>query len=58
LKKIFIHGKQLGLTIAGSIRNGGDKPNQDMWFNESRESLQPQTEWEVEFVDGKLKLKS
>jgi len=58
LRKIFIHGKQLGLTIAGSIRNGGDKPNQDMWFNESIESLQPKTEWEVEFVDGKLKLKS
>ncbi len=57
LRKIFIHGKQLGLTIAGSIRNGGDKPNQDMWFNESRESLQPKTEWEVEFVDGILKLK-
>lgn len=57
LRKMFVHGKQLGLTIAGAIRNGGDKPNQDMWFNESIESLQPKTEWEVEIVDGKLKLK-
>ena len=28
------------------------------WFDEYVESLQPKTEWEVEFVDGKLKLKS
>lgn len=52
LKKIFIHGKQLGLTVAGAIRNGGDKPNQDEWFNESIESLQPKTEWEMESKEG------
>lgn len=28
------------------------------WFDEYVESLQPKAEWEVEFVDGKLKLKS
>ena len=27
------------------------------YFNEVIQSLQPETEWEVEFVDGKLKLK-
>ncbi len=27
------------------------------WFGDLLESLQPKTEWEVEFVDGKLKLK-
>lgn len=57
LKKIFIHGKQFGLTVAGAIRNGGDKPNQDEWFNESIQSLQPKTQWDIEFIDGKLKLK-
>jgi len=57
LRKMFVHGKQLGLTIAGAIRNGGDKPDKDEWFNESIQSLQPKTEWKVEFIDGKLKLK-
>jgi hypothetical protein len=39
MRKIFIHGKQLGLTIAGNIRNGSDQPNKEEWFNESIQSL-------------------
>lgn len=57
MRKIFIYGKQLGLSIAGAIRNGGDIPDRDAWFIESIQSLQPKTEWEVEFIEGKLKLK-
>lgn len=30
----------------------------DKYVNEFIQSLQPKTEWEVEMVDGKLKLKS
>jgi hypothetical protein len=57
LSKIFIHGKQLGLTIAGAIKNGGDKPEQKEWFNESIQSLQPKTEWELVCVDNRLMIK-
>lgn len=37
---------------SGFIRHGFDYSEKDVI-----QSLQPQTEWEVEFVDGKLKLK-
>ena len=33
-----------------------DIPN-DWMINNFIQSLQPKTEWEVEFIDGKLKLK-
>lgn len=55
---MLITGKQLGLAVSASIINGSDKPNQEQYFNECIESRDPKTEWEMEIVDGKLKLKS
>ena len=57
MKSIFIHGKQLGLTIAGNIRNGSEQPNKEEWFNESIQSLLPKTEWDIEITsEGKIVL--
>jgi hypothetical protein len=54
---MFITGKQLGIAVSASIRNGSDKPNQEQYFNECIESRNPLTEWEC-IIDeqGKLKL--
>lgn len=55
LRKIFIHGKQFGLAIGGSIRNGQDKPNEKEWLEESIESITKKELWiEVELEQIKV----
>lgn len=57
LRKIFYVGVQLGINQELYTQLGKPLQNEEEVLDRTIKSLQPKTEWEVEFVDGKLKLK-
>ncbi len=48
---------ELGDVLFNNNQHGIQEKEPEKYFDDIIESLQPQTGWEVEFIDGKLKLK-
>ena len=56
VSKIFTVGVQLGINQELFTQQGKPLQDEEKVLQRTIQSLLPKTEWDVEFVDGKIKL--